>query len=205
MIAQTSSAYLTITVSFERFLVVHFPLQVLPNHNYFTLEGGCFVIVFNYFQSRRWLNFERARIYVILILIFSIVFNLPRFLEARIRKGVHPKYGDIYCVGPSALRSNRIYKHVYIHWMYFIINCLIPFVTLLFFNIMIYRQVRKANRERLRLSRSEKREIGLAVMLMGVVVVFLLCNILALVLNILEVFFGISLINLNAISNLLGM
>lgn len=28
MTAQTSSAYLTITVSFERFLVVHFPLQV---------------------------------------------------------------------------------------------------------------------------------------------------------------------------------
>lgn len=88
--------------------------------------------------------------------------------------------------------------------MYFIVNCLIPFVTLIFFNIMIYRQVRKANRERLRLSRSEKREIGLAVMLMAVVIVFLLCNILALILNVLEVFFGMIKVELNTISNLLG-
>lgn len=137
-------------------------------------------------------------------MIFSVIFNLPRLLETWVRRGTHPKYGEIFCVVASALRSHRIYKHIYIHWMYFIVNCLIPFVTLLFFNIMIYRQVRKANRERLRLSRSEKREIGLAVMLMGVVVVFLLCNILALTLNVLEVFFGIILENLNAISNLLG-
>lgn len=110
----------------------------------------------------------------------------------------------MYCVDPSALRENNIYKHLYIHWMYFIVNCMIPFVTLLFFNTMIYRQVRRANRERLRLSRSEKREIGLAVMLMGVVVVFLLCNILALIINVMEVFFQKIYGSLNTISNLLG-
>lgn len=138
-------------------------------------------------------------------MIFSIVFNLPRLLETWVRKRTHPEYGDVYCIDPSALRNNDIYKHVYVHWMYLVVNWLIPFVTLLVFNIMIYRQVRRANRERLRLSRSEKREISLAVMLMGVVIVFFLCNILALVLNVLEVFFNLLLDNLNAISNLLGM
>jgi hypothetical protein len=54
---------------------------------------------------------------------------------------------------------------------------------------MIYRQVRRANRERQRLSRTEKREIGLATMLFCVVIVFLCCNILALVLNIAEAFY----------------
>lgn len=51
-------------------------------------------------------------------------------------------------------------------------------------------QVRRANQERQRLSRQQKKEIGLATMLLCVVVVFFLCNILALVNNVLEAFYG---------------
>ena len=52
---------------------------------------------------------------------------------------------------------------------------------------MIYREVRRATRARAQLSRNQKRELGLATMLLCVVVVFFLCNFLALVVNILEV------------------
>lgn len=45
-----------------------------------------------------------------------------------------------------------------------------------------------ANKERQRLSRHQKREIGLATMLLGVVVVFFICNLLPLVINIIECF-----------------
>uniref|UniRef100_A0A336L365 CSON002596 protein n=1 Tax=Culicoides sonorensis TaxID=179676 RepID=A0A336L365_CULSO len=180
MAAQTASAYLTITVSFERFLVVYFPLQ-----------------------SRRWLNYERARIYVILILLFSFIFNIPRFFEAMVLEDNHKEYGTIYCIRGTALRNNLVYIKFYVHWMYLIFNFFLPFTTLAFFNIMIYRQIRKANKERLRISRSEKREISLAMMLICVVIVFLLCNILALLLNILEAFFHMTLDNVNHVSNLL--
>lgn len=180
MTSQTASAYLTITVSFERFLVVYFPLQ-----------------------SRRWLDYERARIYVILIILFSFVYNIPRFLEARVLEDIHPKYGTIYCISVTALRAHIVYINFYVHWMYLIFICFIPFVTLSFFNVMIYRQIRIANKERLRLSRSEKREISLAMMLMCVVIVFLACNILALILNMLEAFYHIILENVNVVSNLL--
>lgn len=64
-------------------------------------------------------------------------------------------------------------------------------------------QVRKANAERQRLSRHQRREIGLATMLLCVVIVFFLCNILALVNNILEAFHGIIIGQLVKISNLL--
>lgn len=180
MAAQTASTYLTITVSFERFLVVYFPLQ-----------------------SRRWLNYERARIYVILILLFSFAYNIPRFLEPMVLEDQHPTYGTIYCIAGTALRNHVVYINFYVHWMYLIFICFIPFATLSFFNIMIYRQIRKANKERLRISRSEKREISLAMMLICVVIVFLVCNILALVLNMLEAFYSITLDNVNQISNLL--
>lgn len=180
MAAQTASTYLTITVSFERFLVVYFPLQ-----------------------SRRWLNYERARIYVILILLFSFIYNIPRFFEPMVLEDQHPTYGTIYCIAGTALRNHDVYINFYVHWMYLIFICFIPFATLSFFNIMIYRQIRKANKERLRISRSEKREISLAMMLICVVIVFLVCNILALVLNMLEAFYNITLDNVNQISNLL--
>lgn len=49
-------------------------------------------------------------------------------------------------------------------------------------------QVRRANRERQRLSRLQRREIGLATMLLCVVVVFFKCNLLPLVINIIESF-----------------
>ena len=55
---------------------------------------------------------------------------------------------------------------------------------------MVMLQVRRANKERQRLSRLQKKEIGLATMLLCVVVVFFLCNILALVSNICEAFYG---------------
>jgi hypothetical protein len=64
-------------------------------------------------------------------------------------------------------------------------------------------QVRKANAERQRLSRLQKKEIGLATMLMCVVVVFFMCNILPLVNNVLEAFYSILQNELIATSNLL--
>ena len=63
-------------------------------------------------------------------------------------------------------------------------------------------QVRRANSERARLTRLQKKEIGLATMLMVVVFVFFVCNVLALVVYILEVM-NINIEALNNMSNLL--
>lgn len=64
-------------------------------------------------------------------------------------------------------------------------------------------QIRRANLERQRLSRLQKKEIGLATMLFCVVVVFFFCNILALVVNVLESFHGMIIDQLVKTSNLL--
>ncbi|KAL7641811.1 UNVERIFIED_CONTAM: hypothetical protein RMT77_007685 [Armadillidium vulgare] len=63
-------------------------------------------------------------------------------------------------------------------------------------------EVRLANNERQNLSRLQKKELGLAVMLLCVVIVFFLCNILAFIVNVLEMF-NITLVYLTMISNLL--
>lgn len=165
MIVQTASCYLTLTVTLERYVAVCHPLR-----------------------ARALCTYGRARLYVIVIIIFSICYNVPRFFEVQLEEYQDEEFGFIYCIKATDLRANLTYINVYIHWLYLVFIYFIPFSGLMLFNAMIYRQVRKANRERQRLSRTEKREIGLATMLFCVVIVFLGCNILALLVSSIEAF-----------------
>lgn len=180
MSAQTASVYITLTVTLERYVAVCHPLR-----------------------ARALCTYGRARIYVIVIIIFSLCYNIPRFFEVMVKEYHDVEIGTILCIVASDFRFNDTYVKVYIHWLYLIFIYFLPFFCITFFNIMIYQQVRKANLERQRLSRTEKREIGLATMLFCVVIVFLICNVLALVTNILEAFYGIIEEHLVKVSNLL--
>ena len=76
---------------------------------------------------------------------------------------------------------------MYITWLYLVVMYIVPFTCLAAFNLRIYLQIRKANEERAQLSRLQQREIRMATMLMIVVMVFFVCNVLALTINILDV------------------
>ncbi|XP_054271095.1 FMRFamide receptor [Macrosteles quadrilineatus] len=181
LIAQTVSVYLTLTVTLERFVAVCHPLQ-----------------------ARSLCTYGRAKLYVVLIIIFSTLYNLSRFWEISVVEVYHPYTNTtVYMTQPSELRKNNIYISVYIHWLYMVFIYFLPFSCLAVLNGAIYRQVRRANQERQRLSRLQKKEIGLATMLLCVVVVFVVCNILPLVNNVLENFYGIIVDQLTKTSNLL--
>ena len=180
MIVQTGSVYLTLAVTMERFVAVCLP-----------------------FRARSLCTYGRARYAVILIAVFATVYNLPRFWEVYGKTVVYPEFNrTITNVEPTKLRNHPIYISVYITWAYLIFMYFIPFIGLAIFNLLIYRQVRIANLERSRMSRQEQKEIGLATMLMVVVIVFFICNILALIVNILEAFKQ-TYIQLNNLNNLL--
>ncbi|KAL7733802.1 hypothetical protein ACLKA6_011525 [Drosophila palustris] len=181
MIAQTASIYMTFTVTLERYVAVCHPLK-----------------------ARALCTYGRAKIYFIVCVCFSLAYNMPRFWEVLT---VSSQLGNstivLHCVRPSPMRIDPTYVNIYIHWCYLIVNYIIPFLTLAILNCLIYRQVKRANRERQRLSRSEKREIGLATMLLCVVVVFFMLNFLPLVLNISEAFYSVIDPKVTKVSNLL--
>lgn len=168
MCAHTASVYLTFTVTLERFVAVCHPLR-----------------------ARALCTYGRAKLYVIGCWTFSLLFNLPHFWEVIVRPVQLDENTVVYCLGPSDFRRDRDYINIYIHWMPLVVLYIIPFTTLAILNTLIYRQVRKANRERQRLSRTEKREIGLATMLLCVVLVFFLCNVLSMINNIMEAIYEI--------------
>ncbi|XP_020286794.1 FMRFamide receptor-like [Pseudomyrmex gracilis] len=165
-IAQFVTVYLTVTVSLERYIAVCHPLK-----------------------ARSFCTYGRAQVAVLVIVIFAFLYNLIKFWEIEKFSENHWKYNiTIYCVQPTTLRGNEYYITIYIHWLYFFFYYMLPFAALLIFNVAIYRRVRKANRDLQELSRHQRREIGLATMLLCVVVVFLICNVLPLVSNIYENF-----------------
>lgn len=181
MIAQTASIYMTFTVTLERYVAVCHPLR-----------------------ARALCTYGRAKIYFIVCVCFALAYNMPRFWEVLNVSYQLPNTTIVlHCVRPSALRRNTTYINIYIHWCYLIVNNIIPFLTLAILNCLIYMQVKRANRERQRLSRSEKREIGLATMLLCVVIVFFMLNFLPLVLNISEAFYSVVDHKLTKVSNLL--
>lgn len=181
-IVQAASAYLTLTVSLERFVAVCHPLKV-----------------------RSLCTYGRARLYVVGIIAFSVLYNVSRFWESSIQTEWWPERNvTVYCPTASSMRGNAMYRTIYIHWCYLIFIYLLPFVGIAVLNAAIYRQIRRANKERQRLSRIQKREIGLATMLFCVVVVFFICNLPPLVINIIETFgLGVDLSVLINISNLM--
>lgn len=179
MAAQTASVYLTLTVTLERYVAVCHPLR-----------------------ARALCTYGRAKIYVIVCVVFALLYNLSRYWEVRV-VGSLTEDGVIFCVVATDFRYDPEYIKIYIHWCYLIFVYVLPFSFLAIFNGLIYRQVRKANMERQRLSRTEKREIGLATMLLCVVIVFFLLNFLALYNNILEAFYEIINDYMIVISNLL--
>lgn len=119
MILQTVSVYLTLMVALERFVAVCHPLR-----------------------ARSLCTCGRARFYMIVVIIFSVLYNITRFWEVALCECVHNDYNvPVYRVHPSSLRNNPSYIKIYIHWMYLIFMYFIPFGFLTVLNTAIYRQV----------------------------------------------------------------
>lgn len=118
-IVQTASVYLTLTVSLERFVAVCHP-----------------------FRARSLCTYGRARMYVIGIVLFSALYNMPRFWEGTVRGEFHEELNmTIYCARPTELRENPLYISIYVQWCYLVFLYLIPFTSLAVLNAAIYRQV----------------------------------------------------------------
>lgn len=178
--AQTGSVWTTVGVTVERYVAVCHPLK-----------------------ARFLCTYRRARVFNLLICIFALCYNIPRFWEISIRQVIDPETNSsVYIAHASVFRKNKLYYEVYYIWLYLFVMYFIPFLTLAVLNVFIWKAVQHANKDRQRLTRREEKEIGLAMMLICVVAIFFVCNILALIANILE-YFDIVIPSLVRVSNLL--
>jgi hypothetical protein len=79
---------------------------------------------------------------------------MPRFWEVTWSTSYSPVLNkNTTEVVPTMLRLDQYYIEIYINWMYLIFLYLAPFSLLAVFNILIYREVRRASMVRAQLSR----------------------------------------------------
>jgi len=119
LIAQTGSVYLTLTVTLERYVAVCHPLR-----------------------ARSLCTYGRARIYVLLIVVFAVLYNMPRFFEVeRMAVTMAETNATVYTVSASELRNDPLYITIYVNWSYLLVMYFVPFLALAIFNCAIYMQV----------------------------------------------------------------
>lgn len=162
LVVQTGSIWTTCLVTIERYWAVAYPLRAMV-------------------LSTR----KRGLIALTIVSIASFVYNLPRFFEVQIKTDEET---GVRTIEQSSLRLNETYRLVY----YIILNLLvihvIPLITLTVLNFKIHQQIRSANVNRAHLSASQRSELNVSSMLMVLVLIFIICNFPAFIVNVLEVF-----------------
>ena len=160
LIAQTATIWLTVAFTLERYVAVCLPLKSTRN------SGA-----------------TRARVVITLVSSASLVYNLPRWFDFR---PVHVTSTDTnttlltveYCQG-------ALYTQIYFSWLYALVMCVLPLAILAVFNTCLIVAVRRSTRRRVRMGvASSARENNVTVMLVAVVVVFMVCQVPALVYNV---------------------
>lgn len=172
IIAQTTSIYMTLFVSLERYIAVCFPLK-----------------------AKALCTKKKAKFCILIIAVFSIAYNAIKFFEIQLVQSKDAEHGVFYCPRANSLRRNYYYIHIYIHWMYLIVINLIPLTAITFFNVQIFLRVKTVNRMRYQLTKREMADIKLTSMLFAVVAVFLVCNFPAVLINIYESFLPAQMID----------
>ncbi|VDP16743.1 unnamed protein product [Soboliphyme baturini] len=183
MMAQTTSVWLTVAMSLHRFVGVCLP-----------------------FKAGRLCSARNTRLVLIIVVLFGVVFNFSRFFEVVVVGSCFAENVNftIVLLNRTELREDPVYKTILLGWCYTLVMFILPFSLLIFLNTNVIRAIRSTRRLHDEIGQDARqgarrrelaKEISTSVMLVGVVVVFLLCNTLALILNILEVteayrFFG---------------
>uniref|UniRef100_A0A915B6A0 G-protein coupled receptors family 1 profile domain-containing protein n=3 Tax=Parascaris univalens TaxID=6257 RepID=A0A915B6A0_PARUN len=170
-LSQTISVWMTTGMSVHRYIGVCLP-----------------------FKAASLLEQNRVRIFILSLLAFSVLFNTTRFFEVRVVNNCFRSNINefIPVLNPSDLRLNATYRLIFFGWAYTILMFVVPFSILIVLNSQVLFAVRRSNRLHHRgaqdeaAKRAERKERQTSIMLVAIVLVFLSCNTLAFVVNILE-------------------
>lgn len=158
--AQTATIWLTVSFTVERYIAVCHPLKA---------ASMC--------------SIPRARLVVLCISVVAVLYNVPRWLEYSIVRYTDPLNQTCISYAQTSLAKDSIYHKIYFGWLYFLIMCFIPLCSLTILNFFLIRAVRRSKHERKSMNVRESRENNVTIMLVSVVIVFIICQVPALIYN----------------------
>lgn len=141
-----------------------------------------YIMICHPFQGVKLCSRKRAIFVVIGIYLLGFVYSLPLFFE---KKNVIKQFGDVKIVGVAYTKfgSSQAYLSVVSLWSYLIFIFVVPCVILAVLNLNLILAVRESRRteRRMSLGTVTGQRNDTTVMLVAVVIVFLVCQLPALV------------------------
>ncbi|EYB94056.1 hypothetical protein Y032_0176g558 [Ancylostoma ceylanicum] len=175
MMAQTISVFMTVGVSVHRYIGVCHP-----------------------YKSVEWLPKKRVTTFIICLVVFSILFNTTRFFEVHVSNVCYRININYYMpsLQPTELRLSDLYRNIFFGWAYTIVMYVVPFSLLIILNSLVLSAVRRSRRMHMVSQcgvendefskKAERKERQTSIMLIAIVLLFISCNTLAFVCNIME-------------------
>ena len=161
LIAQTATIWLTVSFTVERYIAVCHPLKA---------ASMCTI----------W----RAKVVIAGVSLGSTFYNIPRWFDYRPMWITDSATNVTHVVpSPTTFSVNPIYVQVYFSWLYVPIMCIIPLVGLSVLNLFLVLAVRRSQKQRKDMNVKQSRENNVTIMLVSVVLVFIICQVPALVYN----------------------
>ena len=132
-------------------------------------------------------SLEKYHIAVIIIpvILFSLVYNLPRFFELEVYQD---DYRNSTLVVPTAMRMHHLYVHIYIVWINLFVMGIIPYATLITLNIWIFRKLWTIKHDERRNENEVRLSLFYAKLCFFVVAVFVLSHSIRWIPNICELY-----------------
>lgn len=121
-IAQTSTVWLVLVVTADRYIAICKPLH-----------------------SPQYSTMTRVREMVVLVWTMAVLYNLPRFFERVVVEVVDPRTNEtVFEVRKTEFRNNPVYVLVYKTTLFFLVRFLVPFSALAFFNTRLIQAIRES-------------------------------------------------------------
>ena len=171
----TFQTFLIMSISAERYLAVKKPIQ------------------FNITKVKNSIRIHFLT-FILPALVLAALFNIPKFFETELVKiealtKEENTTEEIYDYKITSLRRNPKYIFYYIHTARLLVMGIIPFLSLLVINTLIFKKIQKSNMIRessLRLQKKQRKSRSQSIILIIIVIVYLICNLPRVTLNLTE-------------------
>ncbi|XP_046584922.1 FMRFamide receptor-like [Haliotis rubra] len=139
-----------------------------------------YIMICHPFRAETMCSRGRARKVIVSLFVSGIVFNLPRFFEYNTLEityeDMNNRTMEMYMIELTEMGNNEYFKEIVHSWLYLICVCGLPFLTLAVLNYFLIRAVHLSRKKGKEINVREKRRNDTTIMLIGVVVVFLICQ-----------------------------
>ncbi|XP_064607190.1 FMRFamide receptor-like [Liolophura sinensis] len=143
-----------------------------------------YIMICHPFKAERMCNVTRARMVIVGLYIAGLIFNIPRFLEYRTKVDEFMALNQTtvyYNLDFTEIGKESLFKEIVHSWMYLTCVCGIPFLSLAVLNTFLIRAVHLSRKKGREINAVERRRNDTTVMLIGVVLVFFVCQVPALI------------------------